>query len=115
MMSMTPKQAELLQFIKDYMAENDGVAPSFMEMTAGVGLASKSGIHRMLTALEERRIIRRYRGRDRCIEIVAETYQPLRERAEAILDLIIAETRAARDAGLKVDRPVLIGAIARLI
>lgn len=69
MMSLTQHQAELLFFIGDRIA-NTGVAPSFDQMREHLGLKSKSGVHRLLAALEERGRIRRLPGRARAIEIV---------------------------------------------
>lgn len=70
MIGLTAKQAELLAFVEGHMAANNGIAPSFEEMALGVGVASKSGIHRLLTALEERGYIRRLRDRARALEVV---------------------------------------------
>ena len=67
---MTHQQRELLRFIERYHAEHDGVAPTFDEMRTALGLASKSGIHRMLVALEEQGRIRRTSHRQRTIEII---------------------------------------------
>jgi sulfur relay (sulfurtransferase) DsrC/TusE family protein len=50
---LTPKQKELLQFIRDYYHAN-GMTPTFEEMKVKMGLASKAGIHRMINGLEER-------------------------------------------------------------
>ena len=66
---LTRKQLELLEFINKRMAE-DGVPPSFDEMKDALDLRSKSGIHRLITALEERGFIRRLAHRARAIEIV---------------------------------------------
>jgi len=66
---LTRKQLELLDFIKTRM-DVDGVPPSFDEMKAALDLRSKSGIHRLITALEERGFIRRLAHRARAIEIV---------------------------------------------
>lgn len=73
MKSMTRKQSELLSYIKVYVAQNNGVAPSFAEMCEAVDLKSKSGVHRLLAALEERGHIRRSFARARCIELCEET------------------------------------------
>ena len=53
---LTSKQKELLLFINDRI-KSDGVSPSFDEMKAALNLASKSGIHRLIVALEERNFI----------------------------------------------------------
>lgn len=77
MMSLTAKQAEVLAFIKAYMAEHDGLAPSTDEMRVACGLKSKSNVHRILRCLEERRAIRRMFRRPRAIEILDKTPQPV--------------------------------------
>lgn len=66
---LTKKQLELLDFINKRMAR-DGVPPSFDEMKEALDLRSKSGIHRLITALEERGFIRRLAHRARAIEII---------------------------------------------
>jgi repressor LexA len=66
---LTRKQLELLDFIRVRM-DADGVPPSFDEMKEALDLRSKSGIHRLITALEERGFIRRLAHRARAIEIV---------------------------------------------
>lgn len=66
---LTPKQLELLRFIQKRV-QKDGVPPSFDEMKIELGLRSKSGIHRLITALEERGFIRRLAHRARALEIV---------------------------------------------
>ena len=52
--SLTKKQNELLEYIKDYLAEHDGIAPSFEQMKEAIGIKTKSGVHRLITALEQR-------------------------------------------------------------
>ena len=66
---LTKKQIQLLEFIQAHMAR-DGVPPSFDEMKLALDLRSKSGIHRLVTALEERGFIRRLPHRARALEIV---------------------------------------------
>ncbi len=66
---LTRKQLELLDFIQKRVAR-DGVPPSFDEMKEALDLRSKSGIHRLITALEERGFIRRLPHRARALEIV---------------------------------------------
>ena len=66
---LTKKQIELLEFIQKRMAR-DGVPPSFDEMKVALDLRSKSGTHRLVTALEERGFIRRLPHRARALEIV---------------------------------------------
>ena len=66
---LTRKQLDLLEFIHRRM-QKDGVPPSFDEMKEALDLRSKSGIHRLITALEERGFIRRLAHRARAIEII---------------------------------------------
>lgn len=66
---LTKKQLDLLEFINDRV-QRDGVPPSFDEMKEALDLRSKSGIHRLITALEERGFIRRLAHRARALEIV---------------------------------------------
>ncbi len=66
---LTPKQKELLMFIHARLSES-GVPPSFDEMKEALDLKSKSGIHRLITALEERGFIRRLPHRARALEII---------------------------------------------
>ena len=65
---LTKKQRELLMFIQQRLAEK-GVSPSFEEMKDALDLKSKSGIHRLITALEERGFIRRLPNRARALEV----------------------------------------------
>ncbi|MCP4320011.1 MAG: transcriptional repressor LexA [Hyphomicrobiales bacterium] len=66
---LTRKQHELLLFIHERMKES-GIPPSFDEMKEALDLASKSGIHRLITALEERGFIRRLPNRARALEVL---------------------------------------------
>jgi repressor LexA len=66
---LTRKQLELLRFIHERLTES-GVPPSFDEMKDALDLRSKSGIHRLITALEERGFIRRLPNRARAIEVI---------------------------------------------
>jgi repressor LexA len=66
---LTAKQRELLMFIKQRLGEN-GISPSFDEMREALELKSKSGVHRLISALEERGFIRRLPNRARALEVV---------------------------------------------
>jgi len=80
---LTKKQHELLMFINDRIAET-GVSPSFDEMKDALNLRSKSGIHRLITALEERGFIRRLPHRARALEVLrARDAGPARARTPA--------------------------------
>jgi len=66
---LTRKQHELLVFIHDRLGET-GVSPSFEEMKEALELKSKSGVHRLISALEERQFIRRLPNRARALEVL---------------------------------------------
>ncbi len=66
---LTVKQQQLLRYIKEHL-DRGGVSPSFEEMKEALDLKSKSGIHRLISALEERGFIRRLANRARALEIV---------------------------------------------
>jgi repressor LexA len=66
---LTVKQHELLRFIHDRLGKT-GVSPSFDEMREALDLKSKSGVHRLISALEERQFIRRLPNRARALEVV---------------------------------------------
>lgn len=66
---LTRKQHELICFISDRLAET-GVSPSFEEMKDALDLKSKSGVHRLISALEERGFLRRLPNRARALEVV---------------------------------------------
>ena len=86
---LTKRQHELLLLI-DRRLREDGVSPSFEEMKDAVGLKSKSGIHRLITALEERGFIRRLPNRARALEVLR-----LPETAEANVSMLKPETEPA--------------------
>lgn len=66
---LTRKQHDLLCYIHDHLADN-GVSPSFEEMKEALELKSKSGVHRLISALEERGFIRRLANRARALEVM---------------------------------------------
>lgn len=66
---LTKKQAELLSYIETYSA-TERVAPSFEEMKVALGIKSKSGVHRVITALVERGYLNRMPNRVRALEVV---------------------------------------------
>ncbi len=84
---LTRKQHELLVFIDRHLKQT-GFSPSFEEMKEGLQLKSKSGIHRLISALEERGFLRRHHHRARALEVVrlppgAERHDPLAPDLEA--------------------------------
>ena len=66
---LTKKQHELLCYISDHLGKS-GVSPSFEEMKEALDLKSKSGVHRLISALEERGFIRRLPNRARALEVL---------------------------------------------
>ena len=72
---LTAKQHELICFIHDRLAET-GVSPSFEEMKDALDLKSKSGVHRLISALEERQFLRRLPNRARALEVVKMPERP---------------------------------------
>jgi repressor LexA len=66
---LTQRQCELLLFIDDHLKQT-GVSPSFDEMKNGMQLKSKSGVHRLITALEERGFLARRHDRARALEVL---------------------------------------------
>lgn len=90
---MTEMQKECLGFITDYFLERS-VSPSFDDIKTALGLKSKSGVHRLVTALEERGKIRRLPNRARSIEPVFDEVLSLRLPGE--LHLILRERAAQR-------------------
>jgi len=94
---LTRKQLELLEFIKQRM-DVDGVPPSFDEMKEALDLRSKSGIHRLITALEERGFIRRLAHRARALEIV-KLPEAMERKTPAFSPRVIDGDRASQPRG----------------
>ncbi|VDS09068.1 LexA repressor [Paracoccus haematequi] len=103
---LTKKQIQLLDFIQKRMSR-DGVPPSFDEMKEALDLRSKSGIHRLVTALEERGFIRRLPHRARALEIVRlpdalmadSTAAAADDRKAGFTPRVVANSRPARPRG----------------
>ncbi|MBS0244475.1 MAG: transcriptional repressor LexA, partial [Proteobacteria bacterium] len=112
---LTAKQKELLIYIHKCVQET-GVPPSFDEMKAALDLRSKSGIHRLITALEERGFVRRLPHRARALEIIklpdALSADPARPRP-AFKPSVIEGGGAARPEGSRVaEIPAISGGVA---
>lgn len=107
-MTMTPRQADLLKFIRSYVEHTDGVAPSFDEMAKGLGIKSKSGIYRMVSALEDRGYIRRNPRMKRHIEITPKVDHPGEERPHTpVVELERAIQHLEASAGTNITLEVL--------
>jgi repressor LexA len=99
-MMLTAKQRELLLFIDDRLKDG-GVSPSFDEMREALALKSKSGVHRLISALEERGFIRRLPNRARALEVVK-----LPETRSATVTPIRPPTPAPMAANDSIDIPL---------
>lgn len=107
---LTRKQHELLMFIHERIKET-GVSPSFDEMKEALDLASKSGIHRLITALEERGFLRRLAHRARALEVLklpeqATTGAPPKGRG-AFQPTVVESTRGPAPANDVRELPIL--------
>jgi repressor LexA len=89
---LTEKQFELLSFIHERMKET-GIPPSFDEMKDALNLRSKSGIHRLITALEERGFIRRLPHRARALEVLRLPEAAIPSRASGFRPSVIEGDR----------------------
>jgi repressor LexA len=87
---LTSKQHELLCFIRDRL-DTTGISPSFEEMKDALGLKSKSGIHRLISALEEREYLRRLPNRARALEVIR---LPEGQRVEGASMLTVSAVKA---------------------
>ena len=100
---LTRKQYELLMVIHERIRDS-GIPPSFDEMKEALDLKSKSGIHRLITALEERGFLRRMEKRARALEVLklpdnmAETLRPATTRSQALRAPAIRHGRSGGDA-----------------
>lgn len=103
---LTPKQHELLLFIENHLRQT-GCSPSFEEMKAALDLRSKSGIHRLISALEERGFLRRHKHRARALEVVKLPQDVLARQADenGFEPTVIQGNFAARLNGLRPEAP----------
>ena len=67
---LTEQQLRLLHYIGEFLVKNNGLSPSFEEMKVAMDLQSKSGVHRLIVALEERGYIRRLPNRARALAVI---------------------------------------------
>jgi len=100
---LTAKQHELIRFIQQRLEET-GISPSFEEMKEALDLKSKSGVHRLISALEERGFIRRLPNRARALEVIRnpEDSTPIPRTSAAVSpaanDTVVAPSAAAKPA-----------------
>ena len=103
---LTRKQHELLLFIHKRLSE-DGVSPSFDEMKDALQLASKSGVHRLVSALEERGFIRRLPHRARALEVLKlpeSAAPPARSTSDKVVQADFSRSDSVSDS---IDVPLL--------
>jgi len=123
---LTRKQHELLMFIHERMKES-GIPPSFDEMKDALDLRSKSGIHRLITALEERGFIRRLPNRARALEVIKlpDSMNPslggrLSRFEPSVIDGDLGRVAKARHTGLnqntdnRQNQPVMVPVMGRI-
>ena len=117
---LTRKQSELLRFIHDRL-QAEGVPPSFEEMKEALDLRSKSGIHRLIMALEERGFIKRLANRARAIEVLrlpesATVQAPARPRAFApsVIPGHLGRARPAATPPVNDNPPVMVPVMGRI-
>ena len=116
---LTRKQFELLRFIHERLTET-GVPPSFDEMKDALDLRSKSGIHRLITALEERGFIRRLANRARAIEVIklpeSVNHGLSRSRGftPSVIEGDLGRVRAGADDGSEGSHPIAVPVMGRI-
>src|SRR5213594_2604153 len=114
---LTRKQFELLRFIHERLKET-GVPPSFDEMKDALDLRYKSGIHRLITALEERGFIRRLPNRARAIEVtkLPDAISPAAARARGFTPSVIEGNLGRVRAGAEDEggRPITVPVMGRI-
>ena len=103
---LTAKQHELIRFIQQRLEET-GISPSFEEMKEALDLKSKSGVHRLISALEERGFLRRLPNRARALEVIREPGDTTPARPAPVSDNVVAmPTRAPAAANDVVELPL---------
>ncbi|NVD43870.1 transcriptional repressor LexA [Qipengyuania atrilutea] len=108
---LTAKQHELLRFIQSRL-ESTGISPSFEEMKEALDLKSKSGVHRLISALEERGFIRRLPNRARALEVLKQpdsavaSGKPAAPANDTIVPLVKPAAQVAEPANDVIDVPL---------
>ena len=108
---LTAKQHELLRFIQSRL-ESTGISPSFEEMKEALDLKSKSGVHRLISALEERGFIRRLPNRARALEVLKQpdsavaSGKPFAPANDAIVPMVKPAAQVAEPANDVIDVPL---------
>ena len=100
---LTKKQKELFDYLSEYMSNNQ-ISPSFEEMKEAVNLKSKSGIHRLVSSLEERGFIKRLKHKARAMEIVNKN-STLLENSTNSIEIPLIGSIAAGEAIEAIENP----------
>ena len=109
---LTKKQKNLLLFINKKL-RSSGVSPSYEEMKESLNLKSKSGIHRLISALEERGFIKRLAHKARALEVIKDAISTLKVSEKNNKNIIVADfTGSNRDENSKLSTLPLLGKIA---
>tara|TARA_Y100001970_G_scaffold283679_1_gene399480 strand:+ start:8092 stop:8718 length:627 start_codon:yes stop_codon:yes gene_type:complete len=101
---LTKKQKELYDYLNDYIA-NNLISPSFEEMKKAVNLKSKSGIHRLITSLEERGFIKRLKHKARAMEIIKSFEKDNKNNNENTVSIPLIGSIAAGDPLEAIENP----------
>ena len=109
---LTKKQKELLNYIQKFQSKN-GVTPSYEEMKSALNLKSKSGIHRLILALEERGFVKRLAHKARALEIIKEGISNIKISEKNKNNLVVGNFISnASDGNHKLSTLPLLGKIA---
>ena len=106
-MTLTKKQKELFEFLTDYIQINN-ISPSFEEMKRAVNLKSKSGIHRLITSLEQRGFVKRLKHKARAMEItrtLSNTFNKINNKVQQIYEIPLLGSISAGDPIEAIENP----------
>ena len=106
-MMLTKKQKELFEFLTDYIQINN-ISPSFEEMKRAVNLKSKSGIHRLITSLEQRGFVKRLKHKARAMEItrtLSNTFNKINNKVQQIYEIPLLGSISAGDPIEAIENP----------
>ena len=104
---LTKKQKELFEFLTDYIQINN-ISPSFEEMKRAVNLKSKSGIHRLITSLEQRGFVKRLKHKARAMEItrtLSNTFNKINNKVQQIYEIPLLGSISAGDPIEAIENP----------
>ena len=110
---LTKKQKELLTYIQNFQSKS-GVTPSYEEMKSALSLKSKSGIHRLILALEERGFVKRLAHKARALEVIKDGLSSIRVSGKIKKNLVVGNFSNSKtdDVNQKLSTLPLLGKIA---